>query len=90
MKATRMHYEGRVQGVGFRWNAKNTAREYEVLGNVRNLPDGRVEVVVAGEPQEVEGFLQSIRESAVAGLIARETREEFELNSPLKGFQILS
>ena len=48
MTARRIIYSGRVQGVGFRWTAKELARGYDVLGTVRNLPDGTVEMVVAG------------------------------------------
>ena len=42
MTARRIIYSGRVQGVGFRWTAKELARGYDVLGTVRNLPDGTV------------------------------------------------
>ena len=56
-------YEGRVQGVGFRWTTKNLARGYEVTGSVRNLPDGRVELLVSGEVDEVGAFLEAIAES---------------------------
>jgi len=52
MKATRVLYEGYVQGVGFRWTTKHIARGYEVCGWVRNLHDGRVELQVSGEDDE--------------------------------------
>jgi hypothetical protein len=38
-------YSGHVQGVGFRYNTKSVARGYEVIGTVRNLDDGRVELI---------------------------------------------
>ena len=60
MKATRVFYEGYVQGVGFRWTTKHIARGYDVSGWVRNLPDGRVELQVSGEDEEVEAFLRAI------------------------------
>ena len=42
-------YEGRVQGVGFRYTTKSVANGFEVTGTVRNLTDGRVELVAEGE-----------------------------------------
>ena len=41
-------YSGRVQGVGFRYTAKTVAAGFEITGTVRNLPDGRVELVAEG------------------------------------------
>jgi acylphosphatase len=55
-------YSGRVQGVGFRYTARHLAQRHDVAGFVRNLPDGRVELVVEGTPAEIEMFLASIAE----------------------------
>jgi acylphosphatase len=71
MTARHVFYEGRVQGVGFRWTTKNIARGYEVTGWVRNLPDGRVEMQVCGETEEVEAFLEAIAESDLKGHIKK-------------------
>jgi acylphosphatase len=57
----RVHYSGRVQGVGFRYQALRLAQGHAVHGLVRNLPDGGVEMVVEGEPAEVERFLEAVR-----------------------------
>ena len=65
MKATRVLYEGYVQGVGFRFTTKRIAHGYEVAGWVRNLADGRVELQVSGENDEVAAFLRAIRESSL-------------------------
>ncbi len=89
MKATLVHYEGLVQGVGFRWTARRIASGYDVTGSVRNLPDGRVELHAAGDPAEVAAFLREIRESALAGHIGAEQVREIEVSAPFKGFQIL-
>jgi acylphosphatase len=56
----RVHYWGAVQGVGFRMTTKRIAGQYAVTGYVRNLPDGQVEVVVAGEKGEIDGFLGAV------------------------------
>jgi acylphosphatase len=62
MVAYLVHYTGRVQGVGFRYTATETARWHAVVGWVRNLPDGRVEMLVEGEADEVANFLNAVRD----------------------------
>ncbi len=63
MIGRQIFYEGRVQGVGFRFTCKQLARGYEVVGWVRNLPDGRVELQCTGARDEVDDFLEAIAES---------------------------
>lgn len=55
-----VHYSGRVQGVGFRYTTREIAGRFNVFGYVENLSDGRVHLVVEGEPAEVERFLGAI------------------------------
>jgi len=69
MIARHVFYEGRVQGVGFRYTVRYLAKGFDVIGWVRNLPDGRVELLAGGEPSEVEGFLAAIAESELASFI---------------------
>ena len=63
MVARRVLYEGRVQGVGFRFSVKSITTGYDVVGSVRNLIDGRVELEVQGEESEVTEFLEAILDS---------------------------
>jgi len=56
-KQYEVYYSGRVQGVGFRANARHISRRYEVTGFVRNLPDGRVHLLAEGQQEHVEQFL---------------------------------
>jgi acylphosphatase len=55
-------FSGRVQGVGFRYTAQNIAQQYDVKGYVRNLPDGRVELVLEGPDEEMDNIVDSIRD----------------------------
>ncbi len=55
-----IHYSGRVQGVGFRYTVKNLAMRFNVGGYVRNLPDGRVELVLEGPAEEIDQMAQAV------------------------------
>ncbi len=89
MRARHVFYEGRVQGVGFRYTARQIATGYEVTGWVRNLPDGRVEMLAAAADEvELDEFLQSIRDSALASFIRKEIAIPEEAPVGLRGFEI--
>lgn len=55
-EARRWIVVGSVQGVGYRYFARQAAQGLDVRGWVRNLPDGRVEVQVAGVADQLEAF----------------------------------
>ncbi len=81
-------YEGRVQGVGFRFTVRHVAKGFDVTGWVRNLPDGRVELQVTGRADEVRAFLDQVAESELHSLIRKQI--ENTLNEPvaIRGFEI--
>ncbi len=58
----RVIFSGRVQGVGFRASTSWTARGFDVVGYVRNLPDGTVEVVAEAEAAEIDRFVAAVHE----------------------------
>lgn len=91
MVAKKVFFAGRVQGVGFRYGTKQAAMGFDVTGLVRNLADGRVELRVMGEMDEVEEFLREIREeSNLAHHILEYVEEEMPLAEmqQVRGFSI--
>ena len=56
-------YSGRIQGVGFRVTVRSIAEDLQVRGWVKNLPDGRVEVVAEAEEDAIKEFLHQISDS---------------------------
>jgi len=90
-KRLSVHFEGHVQGVGFRQSARRLATGYEVTGEVRNLPDGRVHLVIDGDEEELRAFLTGIAESHLAGHIRRQEEAWAESVHPgFKSFQIVA
>ena len=59
----RVYYSGRVQGVGFRFTCQSLARGFDVAGYCPQPPRRRVELVAEGEPAELDGFLQAVRDA---------------------------
>ncbi|HEY8667862.1 MAG TPA: acylphosphatase [Tepidisphaeraceae bacterium] len=55
------HFTGRVQGVGFRYTVQNIAQQYAVAGYVKNLPDGRVELVMEGPDSEMDHLMDQVK-----------------------------
>ena len=78
------HFSGRVQGVGFRYTVQEVARDFKVSGYVRNLPDGRVELVGEGDPAEIEQLLD-----AVAGKMEGFIKSRTDSDSPFMGIALL-
>ena len=83
-------YSGRVQGVGFRYTAKTTAMGFDVTGTVRNLPDGRVELMAEGARDELEAFQHAIRDSGLGGFIRDEAVGWHPAVGGFRGFEIVS
>lgn len=82
-------YEGRVQGVGFRYKACQIARGYDICGQVRNVDDGRVHLTAVGEKNEVEKFVSELEESMKDFIKSKEDFSDV-YDGKYKGFQIVS
>ena len=85
----KIFYSGRVQGVGFRHTAKTLAAGFEITGIVRNLPDGRVELVAEGSREELEAFRDAIRGAGLAGFIRDESVSWGDAQNEFHGFEIV-
>lgn len=71
MKASyKVLISGQVQGVGFRYFAYRRARKLGVCGYVRNLSDGRVEIVVSGNKSAVDSFLEDVKRGPMMARVA--------------------
>jgi acylphosphatase len=67
-----VRYEGRVQGVGFRYTAVRLAQDFDVSGFVKNEFDGSVSLVAEGEEDQLMGLLSAIRSSHLEKYITDE------------------
>jgi acylphosphatase len=90
MNRSRLHalYSGHVQGVGFRYTVRSVATGFEVTGEIRNLPDGRVELIAEGPKQELEAFQKAIRASGLEHFIQDEQVAWTEAAGEFRGFEI--
>jgi acylphosphatase len=87
-RALRIRIGGRVQGVGFRWFVRREARELGLAGRVRNLPDGRVEVEVAGAPERLDAFRERLRQGPPGSRVTGLTEQEISPVPPWDEFVI--
>jgi acylphosphatase len=88
MKAKLVYYSGDVQGVGFRATAVRIARDHPVTGWVKNLADGRVQLLVEGTDAAINKFLKAIRDHWKDD-IKNEEAKDHEPSGKFKGFEIM-
>ena len=91
MSRSRLHilYSGRVQGVGFRYTVKALASGFELTGIIRNLSDGRVELVAEGTQEELDSFRRAIQDSEVGRFIRNEETAWNAVTGEFRGFEIV-
>lgn len=82
-----MHFSGRVQGVGFRYTTASVAESFAVTGTVRNLPDGRVELIAEGAADVIDRFIAAVQE-AMAGYIDKTESADSSPTDRFDGFHI--
>ncbi|HXV77773.1 MAG TPA: TrmH family RNA methyltransferase [Candidatus Polarisedimenticolaceae bacterium] len=79
---------GRVQGVGFRYHVLRAARNLGVRGDVRNLPDGRVELRVRAPRELLSDLLRAVREGPPAARVESVERVSLPGEARFDGFSI--
>ena len=80
-------FNGRVQGVGFRYQALQVAKEFDVSGFVKNLPDGRVQLDAEGSADEVRNFVIAVHER-MTGFVRKVEQSEAKREPQFRGFSI--
>ena len=86
--STQVFYEGNVQGVGFRYSVRQIAKGFDITGAVRNLNDGRVELLTTGEADEVRAFLEAIEQSELRAHIRKHSEAPLPNPPAFRGFEI--
>ena len=71
MKAIKIAVYGRVQGVYYRANALNKAKEFSILGTVQNMPDGHVCIVAEGDERNLERFVEWCKKGPILANVTR-------------------
>ena len=82
-----VYFSGHAQGVGFRYSTLQVAKEFEVAGFVKNLPDGRVLVEIEGRPRVVDAFVAAVEER-MHGHVRKTERTQQNRAPVFQGFEI--
>ena len=88
MTARQYFFAGRVQGVGFRYATKRLSQGFDVLGCVRNCDDGRVELQIMGEEEELDDFIRELHDSPLGHHIQEQRERTVPLLEGVIGFSI--
>lgn len=87
-QSRRFLVRGRVQGVGFRWFVEREAQILGIAGWVRNDPDGSVEVLAIGTPEQLSGLRSRLQEGPRAARVDDVKESEAEPVAGLNSFQV--
>ncbi len=87
--AKRYYVSGMVQGVGYRYFAERTAEQLGIMGYVRNLRDGRVEVYAIGPADSLASLRQRLENGPIGASVEKVTEEDSPIDSQFEhGFSI--
>ena len=88
-KAARLVVQGTVQGIFFRQFVKEHSDNLGLLGFVRNLEDGTVEIVIEGESEQIDRLIRIVKKGPEHSQIRNVKVEEKKWTGDLKEFKIL-
>ena len=86
--AVEVIFIGRVQGVGFRATCQQLAQAYRLVGFVKNMPDGSVQLWAQAEQDEIEAYFREIQKSRLGSLVINQNNSLRKVDSTLKSFEI--
>ena len=89
MERIHLWVSGIVQGVAFRYYTTQKATDLGLMGWVKNLPDGRVEIVVEGPKEKLETFEVWARQGPPSAMVSRVKRREESPTGASEGFRII-
>ena len=79
--------DGAVQGVGYRWFVRGLATARGLAGSATNLPDGRVEVVLEGSPDDVRAVVAELSGPRAPGAV-RSVEQRDDVVQAVRGFTV--
>lgn len=86
-KQYHLFFSGTVQGVGFRFTSRSLAQKHQVKGWVKNLSDGRVEIIAESEEENLGNFLADLKENFKQN-ISDVDKEEEEATGQYQDFHV--
>jgi len=87
-KQIHVFLNGRVQGVGYRFYAQQIAASMGVVGEIRNLSDGRVEVIAEADESMLKSFITKLRQGPVSADVTSVDVDWNEATNAFREFQI--
>jgi acylphosphatase len=86
MRRVKIVVAGRVQGVYFRYFTENKAKELAIVGSVRNLDDGRVEIIAQADHITLEAFIRWCHKGPITARVDKVEISELEFEESLTAF----
>ncbi|MGF2383950.1 acylphosphatase [Lentilactobacillus otakiensis] len=88
IKTVKMNASGLVQGVGFRWATIQIAESLDISGWVKNEPDGSVSILASGSRENLDHFIEKIRQSPTSFAKVRSLQINYIAKRVNKGFNV--